>query len=171
MGHLCVTSAAPHESPEERRTRRLRRFSLGVTIAMMVLCNAVFLLGIWVSGVNLDRLIRFPDVFNPKRDICLRQTWQKVIGSDELVQLCSEWINLSDPSGRTHQFPKDTQVKQGADGRLYFDHGAHVDYRLFVFVLFVISILAGGLLLKRYLVSRYKLRLDSMDSEQSSLTQ
>jgi hypothetical protein len=153
---------------EAQRRVKVRRYAAWMTALMILVCNAVFLLGIWGSGVNLDRLIRFPEVFNPKQDICLRQTWHRVAGLEEPVRLCSEWIQLSDPSGETHRFQKETQVVQGADGKLYFDHGARVDYRLFLFVAFVASVVVSGVLLKRHLVTRYRLRLELSNPQSSS---
>ncbi|MGH7231564.1 MAG: hypothetical protein ACREJU_09435 [Nitrospiraceae bacterium] len=144
----------------ERQDSRLRRYNLLVTLVMIVLCNAIFLLGIWGSGVNLDELIRTPDLFNPTKDVCLRLKWQKIEGDDERVQLCSEWINLSDPSGNTHSFQKGTEVVKGGDGKLYFDHGVQVDYRLFAFAGFVVAIVVLGFLLRRHLIRRYRRRLE-----------
>jgi hypothetical protein len=145
--------------PEEK-SRLVRRFRLLTTIGMIILCNAIFLLGIWGSGVNLDALIRTPETFNPIKDICLRLTWRKVTGDDQPVRLCSEWINLSDPSGNTHALQKETEVVKDADGKLYFNHGPQVDYRLFLFGLFVVAIMAFGMLLRRYLIRRYEMRLE-----------
>jgi hypothetical protein len=145
----------------EEKTRRLRRYAYGVTAAMIVLCNAIFLLGVWGSGVNLETLVRMPDVFDPAKDVCLRLSWHRVPGVEDPVRLCNEWINLSDPSGQTHQFQKDTKIVQGADGRLYFEHGTRVDYRLFLLGAFIAAVIALGLLLKRYLITRYRLRLET----------
>jgi hypothetical protein len=153
----------------EQRQRKVRRFAGWVTALMIVVCNAVFLLGVWGTGFNLDRLIRFPDIYNPAQDICLRLTWHRVIGSDEPVRLCSEWVQLSDPSGQTHSFHKETKVVQGADGKLYFDHGARVDYHLFVFVVFVTAVVASGILLQRYLIARYRVRLETASSRSSRI--
>ncbi|MBI4400761.1 MAG: hypothetical protein HY581_03925 [Nitrospirae bacterium] len=152
---------ATQEQLDGGKAHRLRRYTYGVTAAMIVLCNAVFLLGVWGSGVNLDRLIRMPDLFDPTKDICLRLSWHKVAGLDQQVRLCSEWINLSDPSGDTHTFQRDTTVVQGADGKLYFDHGSRVDYRLFLLGAFVVAVIAFGLMLKRYLIARYRMRLET----------
>ncbi|MBD0316494.1 MAG: hypothetical protein ICV75_07365 [Nitrospiraceae bacterium] len=142
-----------------RQDRRLRRYSLIVTVGMIVLCNAIFLLGIWGSGVNLDDLIRIPDLFNPMKDICVRLKWQKIEGDNERVQLCSEWINLSDPSGNTHSLHKETEVFKGGNGKLYFNHGVQVDYRLFLFLAFVVAVFVFGFMLRRYLIRRYRMRL------------
>ena len=162
------TAAVAGEDAEDRRSRKVRRYAAWVTVLMIVLCNAVFLLGIWGSGVNLDRLIRFPDIFNPSQDICLRLGWHRVVGSDAPVQLCSEWINLADPSGETHRFQTETQVVLGADGKLYFDHGERVDYRLLLFIVFVAAVVGSGILLKRHLITRYRLRLETAGAKSSS---
>jgi hypothetical protein len=150
----------PAEPLEEEKRRKLRRYSLGVSVVMIVVCNAVFLAGLWWSGVNLDALVRTPDVYNPAKDICVRLSWHKVTGGHDPVKLCNEWINLSDPTGETHKFQKDTKVVQGADGKLYFDHGDQVDYRFFLLAVFVMAVIAGGMALIRYLIARYRIRLD-----------
>lgn len=155
---------------DEQKQRLLRHYSTAVTAAMIVLCNAVFLLGLWGSGVNLDSLIRIPDPFNPAKDICLRLSWHRVSGLEKPIRLCSEWINLSDPSGETHKFQKETQVVQGADGKLYFDHGTRVDYRLFLFGAFVVAVIVLGVSLKRRLIARYRDRLGMSSGKMSSIT-
>jgi len=155
---------------ESLKGERLRRYSYAVTAAMIVLCNGVFLLGLWGSGVKLDSLIRIPDPFNPTKDICLRLSWHRVAGLEDPIRLCSEWINLSDPSGETHKFQQETQVVQGADGKLYFDHGARVDYRFFLFGSFVAVVIVLGVSLKRYLIARYRERLGIPGGKMSSVT-
>ncbi len=144
---------------DDQRTRQLRRYTYVVTVGLILLCNGVLLLVVWASGVNLDRLIRTPDEFDPTKDVCLRSSWHKVAGLDDPIQLCSEWINLSDPSGETHKFQRETRVVQGADGRLYFDHGALVDDRLFLLAACLVLVVATGIALERYLIARYRLRL------------
>jgi hypothetical protein len=152
----------------ERRERQVSRFSTAVTLLMIVVCNAMLLSGVWLSGVNLDRLVSLPDRFNPRQDICLRTGWRKVVGSTELVNLCLEWIKLSDPSGVPHKFTQETEVKQDAQGRLYLDSGALVDYRMFVLVGFVGLVVALGVTARRYLVGRYRLRLEAAAGQDSS---
>jgi len=146
---------------DESRNRRVRRFSSRLSIVLMVVCNGVLLLGVWASGVNLDELVKTPDVFNAKQDVCLRMTWQRVMGTAEPVRLCSEWINLADPSGKSHQLQQDAQIRQGADGHFYIDRGVHADYRLLGLVLFVATVIVFGLMAKWYLVNRYRLRLEA----------
>jgi hypothetical protein len=146
-------------SRQDEQLRRLRRYTNLVSVTLILACNAILLLGIWGSGVNLESLFRTPDVFNPTKDICLRMSWHKVAGVAQPIRLCYEWINLSDPSGDTHKFQPETQVVQGADGNLYFDHGLRADYRLFLFAAFVILLVGGGIVIKRYLIGRYRIRL------------
>jgi hypothetical protein len=153
----------------ESRKALVRRFAGVVSFAMMVLCNAIVLVGLWASGINLDELATTPDVFNSKQDICLRLGWQSVTGAAKPVRLCSEWINLSDPSGRTHQIQQEIKLRQGPDGQYYVDHGIHADYRLLLLVLFVVAVIAFGLVVKWYLVSRYRLRLESAAGHGASL--
>ena len=61
------------------------------------------------------------------------------------MQFCSEWIHLADSTGQTHKFEKETEIKQGADGKFYLDYGPFVDYRFFAVVAFVIAILVCGI--------------------------
>ena len=99
-------------SDDQRRARKIRRFTIGVSLALIVFCNAIMLVGLWASGINLDELATPPDVFNSKQDICLRLGWQFVTGAADPVRLCSEWINLSDQSGKTHQIQPGIKLRQ-----------------------------------------------------------
>lgn len=154
---------------DERRRSKIRRFTIGVSFVLMVACNAMLLLGVRFSGVNLDDLLKTPDLFNAKQDVCLRLSWQSMTGAAEPIRLCSEWINLADPTGKTHHLPTDTKLKQGPDGHFYVDRGIQADYRLLMFVLFVVAVIACGLTAKWYLVSRYRLRLEMAAAHRASL--
>jgi hypothetical protein len=145
----------------ESRQALVRRFARVVSLAMIVLCNTIVFVGLWASGINLDELVASPDVFNSKQDICLRLGWQPVTGAADPVPLCSEWIHLSDPSGKTHQLQRDTKFRQGQDGQYYVDRPGHADYRLLILVLAVVAVIAFGLVVKWYLVAWYRLRLES----------
>jgi hypothetical protein len=153
----------------DSRKALVRRFARVVSLAMMILCNTIVLVGLWASGINLDELATTPDVFNSKQDICLRLGWQSVTGAAEPVRLCSEWINLSDPSGKTHQIQPEMHLRKGPGGQYYMDRGIHADYRLLILVMFVVAVIAFGLVAKWYLVSRYRLRLESTVGHGTSL--
>ncbi len=150
---------------EALRQRRVRRFSVLVTLALIILCNAVIALGVWASGVNLDSLFRTPDRFNPGQDECLRYSWHKVSGVQQPVRLCYEWIDRSDPSGNTHTLQADTGIVLGADGKLHYEHGERVDLRLFVLLAFVGAVLALGVAVSRLLITRYRVRLEAGGSD------
>lgn len=151
------------------RDAQVRTFATRVTLVLIVLCNVVFLAGIRVSGVNLDELVKTPDLFNPKSDVCLRLAWQRLPGAPDPIRLCSEWINLSDPTGKPHTLDKDTTVKRGADGRYYLDQGVRADFRLMGFVTFVAAVIVSGVLVRRRLVNRYRLQLEAAANRQSTL--
>lgn len=153
---------------DRRRAVKLRRFSLVVSLVLVVLCNAILLGGFALSGINLDDLVQTPDFFNAKQDVCLRLTWQSVLGANEPVRLCSEWLNLSDPSGKTHFLQPDAKLKKGLDGQYYVDQGVRADYRLLMLILFVIVVIIAGVRAKWFLVNRYRLRLESTDDRRAS---
>lgn len=155
----------PTVEPASRESRasvaKVRRYTMLVTLGLIVLCNGILIFGVWVSGVNLDELVKTPDLFNATKDVCLRLTWERVPGAPEPVRLCSEWINLADPSGAPHHLAGDVKVRQGPDGRYYFDQGVQPDFRLLALALFVGAVLLFGLWARRYLVSRYRLQLET----------
>lgn len=153
---------------EALRQRRVRRFSVLITLTLIVLCNAIILLSIWASGINLDGLFRTPDRFSPSRDVCLRYNWHKVSGVQQPVRLCYEWINLSDPTGNTHTFQEDTDIVLGADGKLHYEHGERVDSRLFVLLAFVGAVLALGMAVSKFLIARYRLRQEASSNTRPS---
>jgi hypothetical protein len=148
-------------SDGQRRARKVRRFTIGVSLALILFCNAIVLIGLWASGINLDELAAPPDVFNSKQDICLRFGWKTVTGGVEPVRLCTEWINLSDKSGKTHQIQPEITLRYGPDGQYYMDRGVQADYRLLFLVLILVAVIAFGLVVKWYLVGRYRLHLES----------
>jgi len=166
---MGTASLSQPSSDDQRRARKIRLFTIGVSLAMIILCNAIVLVGLWASGINLDELAATPDVFNSKQDICLRLGWQSVTGEAEPVRLCSEWINLSDQSGKTHQIQREIKLRHGPDGQYYVDQRGHADYRLLILVLVVVAIIAFGLVAKWYLVGRYRLRLESAAGHGASL--
>ena len=147
------------QGDETLQADRVRRYTYRVTAALILLCNAVLLLGVWVSGVNLDTLFTTPDRFNPAKDICVRLSWHNVVGLERPVQLCDEWINLSDPSGETHKFQAETQVVKGGDGKLHYGDSVRMDYRVFILGAFAATVVVLGIALKRYLIARYRGRL------------
>ena len=153
-------SDRPQSGSEEQRAAKVRRFTRLVTAALIVLCNVLLLVGLRISGINLDELVSTPEVFNAKEDVCLRLTWERVTGAEDPVRLCSEWIKLGDPSGKPHHVTKDIVVRRGPDGRYYVDAGVRSDFRLLALALWVVAVLVVGMWIRRYLVNRYRLQLE-----------
>ena len=153
-------AGAVAEGQDASRNSLVQRYTRIITIVLIMVCNGIFLFGMWASGVNLDELVNTQDQFSPQDDVCLRLSWQRLAGSTEPIRLCSEWINLSDPTGKPHVLDKNTKVRQGPDGRYYVDRGIKADYRLVGFVGFVAAVIAFGMLARRYLVKRYRLQLE-----------
>ena len=154
----------------ESRQALVRRFARVVSLAMIVLCNTIVFVGLWASGINLDELVTTPDVFDSKHDICLRLAWQPGAGTAAPIRVCSEWINLSDPSGKTHRLQREIKFREGPDGGQYYvDQEEHADYRLLMLMVFVAVVIVLGLVAKWYLVSRYRLRLESASGHMASL--
>jgi hypothetical protein len=153
---------------EALRQGPVRRFSVLITLTLIVLCNTIILLGIWASGINLDSLFHAPDRFNPGRDECVRYNWYKVSGVQQPVRLCYEWINLSDPTGNTHTFQEDTDIVLGADGKLHYEPGERAAARLFILLAFAGTVLALGMALSKFLIARYRLRLEAMSRTKPS---
>ena len=152
-------TAGPEQTAEERQIGdRVKRFTLHLTIGFIIVVNALFLLGLWGSGLDLDRTFADREFFDPAHDVCLRMAWYRPEGVKEPVRLCKEWINLGDPSGHVHQSQNDMVIVQGADGKVYAKEGAG-DGRLVALVVFVITLVAGGMWLQRYLIARYRARL------------
>jgi len=153
---------------EARLGSKIQRFSLIISLVLMVLCNGVLFAGFTLSGINLDDLVRTPEFFNAKQDVCLRLTWRSVPGVNDPVRLCSEWLNLSDPTGKSHVLAPETKLKKGLDGQYYVDQGVQADYRLLMLIFFVTAIIIGGVRAKWFLVNRYRLSLESTDRDRAS---
>ncbi len=145
---------------EERILHRVKRFTVSLTIGFIIGINALFLLVLWGSGLDLDRIFAERDFFDPVRDVCLRLAWYKPEGEKEPVRLCKEWINLGDPAGNVHRNQQDIVIVKGADGKVYAKEGVG-DGRLVALVIVVVALVAGGVWLQRHLIARYRSRLAS----------
>lgn len=151
----------PEDSPET--SRRVKRFTLVVTGALIIGCNALLLGGIWVSGVDLDTALSKPELFDPANGHCVRVTWSKITGVDGLVKVCTEWLDFSDISGETHVLPEGKALAMGPDGNLYFSGQASDNYRLIALMIFAMIVIISGMWMKRVLIAKYYAHLQSLD--------
>ena len=143
--------------------RRVRRFTHIVTIGLILGCNGLLLLGLWVSGVDLESALGKPELFDPANGDCVGVQWTKVAGAEGLVKVCKEWIDFSDISGKTHSLASDRALAMGADGNLYFSGQPTENYRLIALMIFAIVVMACGMWIKRQLIAKYQIRLQSFD--------
>lgn len=146
----------------EEKSRRVKRFTNIVTIGLMIGCNALLLLGLWVSGVDLETTLAKPELYDPANGHCIGVQWAKVAGAEGLVKVCTEWIDFSDMSGQTHSLPSGRMLAMGADGNLYFSGQSGENYRLIALMIFAIVVMASGIWIKRRLIANYHLRLQSV---------
>jgi hypothetical protein len=149
------------ENPET--SRRVRRFTLVVTGALIIGCNALLLAGLWVSGVDLETALSKPELYDPANGHCVRVVWSKIAGTDGLVKVCTEWLDFSDISGETHVLPEGKTLAMGPDGNLYFSEHAADNYRLIALMIFAIVVMASGMWMKRVLIAKYHEHLQSLD--------
>ena len=51
-----ATALAEQTVSEQRITNQVKRFTVRLTIGFIIVVNALFLLGLWGSGLDLDRI-------------------------------------------------------------------------------------------------------------------
>lgn len=149
------------ESP--KISRRLKRFTLVVTVALIIVCNALILTGLWVSGVDLEKILSKSELYDPVNGHCVQVTWLEVVGVDGLVKVCSEWLDFSDISGETHLFPEGKTLAMGPDGNLYVSGHPAENYRLIALMIFAIVVIISGMWTKQMLIAKYQDRLQSVN--------
>lgn len=149
------------ESP--KISRRVRRFSLVVTVVLIIGCNAVLLGGLWASGIDLETVLSKPELYDPANGHCVRVVWSRVTGAEGLVKVCAEWLDFSDISGKTHVLPEGKTLAMGPDGNLYFSGQAAENFRLIALMIFAIVVMAAGMWIKQVLIAKYHQHLQSVD--------
>jgi hypothetical protein len=145
------------------QSTKLRWFSSGVTIFLIIICNALLLGGLWISGVDLDIALTKPELYDPTNGYCIRVGFAEVAGVNGPIQVCTEWLELSDPSGNTHHIREGRGLAMGADGNLYYQAHQEDQFRLIALVMFVIGVIGSGMWAKGYLISRYQVQLQGPD--------
>ncbi len=139
----------------DSRDLRIVWFTRGVTVVLILVCNGLLVLGWWVSGVNLDMALSKPEIYDVNSHYCVGVKWLEIRGVAQPMKVCTEWLDLSDPSGATHTLRPGHTLVVGTDGELHYEDQRDEDYRLIGLVLFVIAVFAAGLWMKRYLIARY----------------
>ena len=146
---------------ESDEFRRLQRFTRIVTIGLILGCNALLLLGLWVSDVDLETTLAKPELYDPANGDCVGVQWTKVAGAEGLVKVCTEWLDFSDISGQTHSLVPGKALAMDVDGNLYFPGQSAENYRLIALMIFAIVVMACGMWAKRQLIAKYQIHLQS----------
>ncbi len=159
MGTAQLSSEKPDQSS------RIRRFTLMITVVLIVVCNALLFLGLWVSGVDLESALAKPELFDPANGHCVGVQWEKVTGAEGLVKVCSEWLDFSDISGQTHSLAPGKALAMDADGNLYFPGQDKENYRLIALMIFAIVVIVLGMWIKRQLIAKYQVYLQTISHQ------
>jgi hypothetical protein len=143
------------------REAAFRLYRYRVTGVLVVACSAVFLGGVWLSGLDLNSTFHPSRFFDPKEHVCLRTGWfDTTRGEPGRVELCKEWIDLTDRTGQTNVL--DTHYldvyKDGA-GEVHAQMTYPVSFRLVLMIGFLSAILWIGRKVLLLLLNRYKARL------------
>ena len=151
----------------DSRDTQLTWYTRGLTLALILFCNGLLVLGWWVSGVNLDAALSKPAIYDMNSHYCVGVKWMKVEGVEPLMKVCAQWLDLSDPSGATHSIREGQALAIGDDGTLHYTEQRHEDYRLLGLVIFVIVVFGAGMWTKQYLIARYAMHLQRSDDRVS----
>lgn len=135
---------------------RVRRFAVVITIVLIVLCNSLLLLGLWVSGVDLETALHAPEFYDPRSGYCVRTGWAQVVGRDRPMQVCVEWLELDDPSGNTHHMRQGRPLVVSDTGQWHYQGQPDEDRRLLFLLMFIVAVIGGGIWLKYTLLRKYQ---------------
>jgi len=139
---------------------RVKWFSRGVTVLLIVGCNGILLGGLWASGINLEIVLSQPELFDPSRGACVGVAWVDVVGADRPLRLCSEWLDFRDISGNTHKILQHEVIAMKTDGQLYYRDQHHSHRQVAWLVGSVIFVMGGGMWVKHSLIRWYRTRVE-----------
>ncbi|MFB3146072.1 MAG: hypothetical protein ACE1ZO_03020, partial [Nitrospirales bacterium] len=81
---------------------RFRWFSFWITLLLIIVCNGMLLGALWASGLDLEFVLTNSELYDPASGHCVGVAWMKVSGVDSPIQVCSEWLDTTDPTGQVH---------------------------------------------------------------------
>jgi len=152
---------SPDDKELHRKTVEHRIYHHRVKGVTILICSLIFLGGLWISGLDLEDLVWRAGMFNPKEHVCLKTVWVSTTqGTADRVQLCTEWIDLSDLSGQTHRMAiENLEVLKGQDGKIHTHLQRGINYRLVMVVGFLTLIILAGRIAQHFLITRHKQRM------------
>ncbi len=143
---------------ERQRYLKIERYRYRTLWMIMLGCSGTFLSGIWLAGVDMETLFERQEKFRPAESHCIRTGWIRAAEEEQLVRVCNEWVNLSDPTGRVHRLQGAELVKR-PDGSYEIQYKERINYRLLAMIGFVVLISFIGHQLHHYLIERYRTKL------------
>ncbi len=137
-----------------------RRFRLGVTLALIVVCNLALWGALRVIGPDLDFVLTHDALlYDPQAGHCLRTARMEVSGVEGRIPVCSEWLDVTDPTGRVHALQEGEPLAMSVDGNLYYENADQADRRLLGLLIFAGVVIYLGMRAKRHLLTWYETRL------------
>ncbi len=142
-----------------------RWFRRGITLLLIVVCHLALLGALWVSGLDLlDGVLTDAALYDRRTGHCLRVDWAEVSGVKGPIRVCSEWLDVTDPTGRVHVLKEGEPLAMGVDGNLYYENAGNADRRLLGLVIFAGAVIWLGMRTKRRLLTWYEMRLRTYDT-------
>ncbi len=142
----------------------LRWFRRGVTLSLIVVCNLVLLGALWMSGLDLDFVLTNSELYDPEFGYCVGVAWADVSGVEGPIQVCSEWLDTTDPTGRVHTLRSGEPLAMSTDGNLYYENARNADHWALGLLLFAVGVIYLGMRTKRVLLTWYEARLRKHES-------
>lgn len=142
----------------------LRWFRRGVTLSLIVVCNLVLLGALWMSGLDLDFVLTNSELYDPEFGHCVGVAWADVSGVEVPIQVCSEWLDTTDPTGRVHTLRSGEPLAMSTDGNLYYENARNADHWALGLLLFAVGVIYLGMRTKRVLLTWYEARLRKHES-------
>ncbi len=140
---------------------RFRWFSFWITLLLIIVCNGMLLGGLWASGLDLDFVLTNSDLYDPATGHCVGVAWTNVSGVEGPIQVCSEWLDTTEPTGQVHTLRTNEPLAMGADGNLYYQNARNADHQLLALLAFTVVVIYSGMRLKRFLITWYQLQLQA----------
>jgi len=140
---------------------RFRWFSFWITLLLIIVCNGMLLGGLWASGLDLDFVLTNSYLYDPATGHCVGLALANVAGVDSPIQVCSEWLDTTDPTGQVHTLRANEPLAMGADGNLYYQNARNADQQILALLAFTVVVMYSGMRLKRFLITWYQLHLQA----------
>lgn len=134
-------------------------FRRGITLVLIVTCNLILLGALWVSGLDLDFVLTNAELYDPRGGHCVRVAWAEVSGTEGLVRVCSEWLDVTDPTGQVHSLRPGEPLAVDGEGNLYYENARKAEPLLLGLMIFAAVVICLGTWSKRCLLTWYEMRL------------